>query len=104
MSKLDLSLNKSYEKIIVKIISKHIPNAKIILFGSRARKDNTEGSDIDIAIDNHSKTTSSTINLILSDLEKSALPIYFDIIDIQAASEHMKKQILKDGIIWKNFT
>ncbi len=40
-----------YKKIIVPIILKHVPQAKIILYGSRARMDESDGSDIDIALD-----------------------------------------------------
>lgn len=43
-----LSINTKH---IVPIIEKYLPNAKIILYGSRARNDNQEGADIDIALD-----------------------------------------------------
>ncbi len=37
-----------YKTILVPIITKHLPGAEIILYGSRARGDEREGSDIDI--------------------------------------------------------
>ena len=45
-----MSIEK-YEEKLIKIISKHLPECKIYLYGSRARKNHTPGSDIDIAID-----------------------------------------------------
>lgn len=92
---------EKYKNIIIPIIERHIPLAKIILYGSRARGDFQEGSDIDIALDMGTKIDSLLISNIMWDLEDSDLPILFDIVDFSKMSENMKKNILKDGIIWK---
>ena len=92
---------EKYKHIILPIIAKHLPNAKIILYGSRARKDARQGSDIDIALDMGKKIDSLVLSKIMGDLEESNLPICYDIVDFQAMSEHMQKEILKDGIVWK---
>ncbi len=44
-------MNKIPKDKIIKVIEIFYPNAKIYLFGSRARGTNEEQSDIDIAID-----------------------------------------------------
>jgi len=44
-------INPKYKKQLIEIINKHLPQAKIYLYGSRARKDHAEGSDIDLAIE-----------------------------------------------------
>ena len=41
---------EKYKNIILPIIIKYIPQAKVILYGSRARQDAREGSDIDIIV------------------------------------------------------
>jgi len=92
---------EQYKKIIIPIIEKHVPHAKIILYGSRARKDARQGSDIDIALDTGKKIDLLILSKIINELEESNLPILFDIVDFQAVSEHMQKEIMKDGIIWK---
>jgi len=92
---------EKYKHIILPIIEKHLLNAKVILYGSRARKDAREGSDIDIALDTGKKIDRIILSKILGDLEESNLPICYDIVDFQAVSEHMQKEILKDGIVWK---
>lgn len=92
---------EKYKKIIMPIIERHVPDAKIILYGSRARGDDGAGSDIDIALDEGKKIDSDLINNITWDLEDSDLPIFFDIVDFTKMPESMKKNILKDGIIWK---
>lgn len=92
---------EEYKDIIVPIILKHVPQAKIILYGSRARGDSKEGSDIDIALDIGTPIDKSLLSEIEWDLEDSDLPILFDIVDLAKISADMKKSILKDGIIWK---
>jgi predicted nucleotidyltransferase len=92
---------EKYKYIILPIITKYLPNAKVILYGSRARKDAKEGSDIDIALDAHKKIDGLTMSMINGDLEESNLPICFDVVDFKAVSQHMQEEILKDGIVWK---
>ena len=82
------------------IIQKHLPNAKIILYGSRARQTNAPGADIDIALDMGKKIDRSIIIAIKDDLEESALPILFDVVDYHAVSEHMRNEIKRDGKVW----
>jgi len=95
------SYTDKYREIIVPIILKHLPNAKIILYGSRARKQERIGSDIDVAIDIGKQIESHTMALIRGDVEESSLPISFDIVDFHAVSEDMIEAIKKDGVIWQ---
>ena len=92
---------EKYKNIIIPIIEKYIPHAKIILYGSRARLDFREGADIDVAIDAGSKIDRSLMSKLIGDLEESDLVVPFDVIDFYAVSEDMQKNILKDGVIWK---
>lgn len=95
------SKTKEYKEIILPIILKHIPGAKIILYGSRAKHTDKEGSDIDIALDLGCKIDRMKIINITDDLEESILPIHFDIVDLHSVSEDMKEEILKYGVRWK---
>ncbi|MFA6535787.1 MAG: nucleotidyltransferase domain-containing protein, partial [Candidatus Babeliales bacterium] len=81
---------------LIKIITKYLPKAQIYLFGSRARKDNSPRSDIDIAIDNKNKIDNLTLSNIREEIEESTIPFTVDIIDLNNISEDLKKQILKD--------
>jgi predicted nucleotidyltransferase len=90
-----------YKDIIVPIIVKYLPDAKIILYGSRARGDAREGSDIDVALDMGHAIDTLIMSNIIGDLEESQLPICFDIVDFRKISEDMQNRIFKDGIVWK---
>ena len=94
------SFTQTYKKNIVPIVLKHLPDAKIILYGSRARKDEREGSDIDIALDRGKKIDTLIMAKIIRDIEDSDLPICFDIVDFHAVSKEMQEEIIKDGVIW----
>jgi len=92
-----------YKDIIMPIFTKYAPNAKIILYESRARGDFREGADIDIALDMGSKMDTLIISNIIVDLEESNLLIFFDIVDFRAVSESLQKEIIKDGVVWQQF-
>lgn len=95
------SYTDSYKQIIIPIILKYLPNARIILYGSRARHQEKMGSDIDIAIDNTEIIDRSVFSQILEEIEESLLPINFDVVDYHAISQDLKDEIEKDGIIWQ---
>jgi predicted nucleotidyltransferase len=86
---------------IVKVIEIFYPNAKVYLFGSRARGDNIEQSDIDIAIDAGVHIPMAKKGQILSMIDALNIPQKTDIVDFQRAPEKLKENILKEGILWK---
>lgn len=92
---------EDYRHIIVSIVEKHLPNVKIILYGSRARQEFREGADIDVALDLGCKIDRLVMSNIIGDLEESNVVVPFDIVDFYAVSEDMQKNILKDGVVWK---
>ncbi len=95
--------------IIIEITNRIIPNSKIILFGSRARKDNSNDSDCDFLI-----ITKETIDIrkkrtLKSILRKelAQLKIPADIL-IQSEEEinskkditgHILKQVISEGVV-----
>lgn len=93
-------MNDRDQKTIIGIVAKHLPKARIILFGSRARNDNTPQSDIDIALDAGKKIDLFIMSEIREALEESAIPFTVDVIDIHSVSEELKTNIQRDGVIW----
>ena len=94
--------NVPEQETIIQLLTVLFPNAKIYLFGSRARGTHTERSDIDIAIDLGRKMEFEEIGKARGVLEGLNLPQKIDIIDMQRASNEMREFIFKEGIIWKN--
>lgn len=87
---------------IIKIIEIFFPTAKIILFGSRARKDYSERSDVDIAIDAGRALSMTEKGQILSMIDALNMPQTVDIVDLHRAPDALKNNILEEGITWKN--
>lgn len=74
--------------------------AHIYLFGSWARGEQRRGSDVDIAIDGEGPSLSSKISDLRDFLEESAIPYRVDVVDMRLASEDLKREIGRDGILW----
>lgn len=87
---------------IIKVIEIFFPEAKIYLFGSRARGDYKVTSDIDIAVDAGVPMTMTEKGQILSMIDALNMPQKTDVVDFNRAPEALKKNILEEGILWKN--
>jgi len=89
------------KKLMVELLTALFPDSKIYLFGSRARKDYKESSDIDIAIDIGRKMTIQELSRAKNVLEGLNIPEKIDVVDMQSIPENLKTIILTEGIIWK---
>lgn len=87
---------------IIKVIEIFFPHAKIYLFGSRAKGNYQKNSDIDIAIDAGSPITMTEKGQINSMLDALNIPQKIDLVDFHRTPEELKKNILRDGIVWKS--
>lgn len=97
---MDKIPNKVKEQII-KVIEIFYPDAKIYLFGSRARNTHNERSDIDIAIDTGRLLTMSERGQLNNMIDALNIVQEVDIIDFNNVPEALKNNILKEGIVWK---
>lgn len=96
------TIDESTQKKIITVLSALFPNAKIILFGSRARGTASEWSDIDLALDAQEKIDFIDIGEARDVLSALNIPYKIDIVDFQSVSPEMKKLIKDGGIIWKS--
>ncbi|HOJ86455.1 MAG TPA: nucleotidyltransferase domain-containing protein [Elusimicrobiales bacterium] len=87
------------KKLISQTIKKHIPDAKILLFGSRIKGDFTQNSDIDIAIKCDKKIEIQLIAKIKMDLEELEINHRIDLIDYNSVSKEFQKIIDNSAII-----
>ena len=93
-----MKLDPKLEEQIVNLFSANSHVTKVVLFGSRARGDADERSDIDLAIyalgiDEREK---AKLTCLVDDLN-TLLPV--DIIWIDEASQPLKEQIARDGVV-----
>jgi predicted nucleotidyltransferase len=93
---------ENYKNTLIEIINKRLPNCKVYLFGSRARGTNRTGADIDLALDSKSVIDMSIFYKIQDDIEETTIPLTIDLVDLFSASETLKNEVKKDGVLWKN--
>jgi len=93
-----LELLKSLIKDVFK--GEHVT---VVLFGSRARGDNLETSDMDIGILPGKDMNKDKITLFREKIENSNVPYKVDLIDLSQTSKEFTDKVLKEGILlWKN--
>lgn len=90
------------QKKMIALLTALFPDAKIYLFGSRARGTFRETSDIDIAIDAGRRLSFLELAQARNVLESLYIPQKIDVVDMNAIPEEMKTIILKEGIVWKD--
>lgn len=100
-NKMDKIPDKVKEQII-KVIEIFFPDAKIYLFGSRAKGTHSERSDIDIAIDTGRLMTMTERGQINSMIDALNIVQNVDVVDFNNVPEALKNNILKEGIMWKS--
>lgn len=94
--------NIEQKEQIIKVIEIFYPEAKVYLFGSRARGDNSETSDIDIAIDANAPLSMTQKGQIVSMIDALNIPQKVDVVDFNRVPDALKENILKEGILWKS--
>ena len=94
-------LDEKIKQKIIAVISALIPEARIYLFGSRARGTNAERADIDIALDAGHPLPQRDVDEIGSMFRESNIMYKIDIVDFHQVSNAMRDEILKERIIWK---
>ena len=74
--------------------------ADIFLFGSWARGEQRQGSDVDLAVAYRGPSNVLKLAELREALEESTIPCNVDVVDMQQASDALRAQIRKDGIKW----
>ena len=76
-----------------------MPQAKIYLFGSRARGESTPYSDVDIAIKSDGLDFKELAKIRFA-IEESNFPYKVDLVDLSKAP-YLSKVVAKEGIRWQ---
>lgn len=87
---------------IIKLCKAIIPDAAIWIYGSRARGDYTERSDIDIALEASQPIDFFAIAELKDILAAANIAYRFDIVDLNAIQDiGFKSAIEKERILWQ---
>lgn len=91
-----MNLPEHVHKGIIELAQKYGVE-KVILFGSRARGDNWERSDVDLAISGGNRTMFS---LDVDEIENVPTLLMFDVVDLdRECNEDLLAAIRRDGVV-----
>ncbi|MGH7099942.1 MAG: type VII toxin-antitoxin system MntA family adenylyltransferase antitoxin [Stellaceae bacterium] len=76
-------------------------DAAVWLFGSCARGEVFQHSDIDIAILPRDELPSAFFAMLAADIEKSTIPYDVDLVDLREAGPSFREEVLRTGIKWR---
>lgn len=75
-------------------------DARVFLFGSRARGDERATSDIDVAVLPLTPLERGVIAAIRDELAESHVPFVVDLVDLSETSPALRERALEEGVEW----
>lgn len=75
--------------------------AEVWLFGSCARGEVMQHSDIDIAILPHDELPRGFFGELRADIEDSTIPYDVDVVDLRHAALALVEEVKREGIAWR---
>ena len=89
-----------YQDQMIDVFARAVPAKKfqVYLFGSRARGDEEEGSDADLAISG-TEIDRSDLSLIREQWEYSTIPMMLDLVDLQDINSAFYEQVEKEKVL-----
>jgi len=100
---LNLTRQEAIEELrrmVLDALGKH--EAAVWLFGSCARGDVRQHSDIDIAILPRGDFPSGFFAEFTADFEESPIPYDLDLVDLREADDTLRDEVLWTGIRWRD--
>lgn len=94
-----LQLDEKIKNQIIKIAQNYEGVEKVILFGSRARGDALERSDIDLAIEAEKIAESDWLDLYFQLQEELDTLLSIDVVWLTEASDELKTNIKREGCV-----
>ncbi|WP_079529596.1 nucleotidyltransferase family protein [Halobacillus hunanensis] len=94
------ALNELKELVVDQLFSEQV---RVYLFGSWARQEEKQSSDIDIAIDSVTPLDGSKWNQLIDVIENSTIPYRVDVVDLWFANSKLVQTVREEGILWKDY-
>ena len=87
-------------QIVLEALGEH--DAAVWLFGSCARDDARQHSDIDIAILPRDDLPSGFFAELAADFEESTIPYDVDLVDLRRADAALVEEVHREGVKWRD--
>ncbi|WP_203248915.1 nucleotidyltransferase family protein [Sporosarcina beigongshangi] len=78
-------------------------DVKVYLFGSWARNEEKQSSDIDIAVESYYQLSPSKWLELHDWIEESIIPYNVDIVNLEDASSALIQNVKSEGVVWKDY-
>jgi predicted nucleotidyltransferase len=76
-------------------------DAEVWLFGSCARDEVMQHSDIDIAVLPRNEFPADLLTTLAADIKESTIPYEIDLVDLRRAPLSLAEEVRREGIKWK---
>jgi uncharacterized protein len=86
-------------RMVLEALGEH--DAEVWLFGSCARGDVMQHSDIDIAILPRTELPSDFFSDLAEAIEESTIPYDVDLVDLRRAAPTLMEEVRREGVKWK---
>lgn len=94
-----LHLAPAHLKLVQAILANHLPQTRVMAFGSRAAGNPRKYSDLDLAIIQREPLSLRTISRLKTAFEDSDLPICVDVVDWNQADSEFKAMVAAQGMV-----
>lgn len=94
-----IQLPTAHLTLVQAILADHVPQARVLAFGSRVSSTPRKYSDLDLAIIQSEPLSLRTIRRLKNAFEDSDLPICVDVVDWNQADSAFKAMVTKQGMV-----
>ena len=95
----NLHLAPAHMALVQSILADHLPQARVLAFGSRTAGTPRKYSDLDLAVIQPEPLTLRVISRLKTAFEDSDLPICVDVVDWNQADNEFKAMVTKQGMV-----
>ncbi len=97
-----VDLESEHWKIVRDILGRHVPDRKVMVFGSRASSKAKKYSDLDLAIQGDIPLSLDSFSELSEEFTESDLPFKVDIVDWALIDNSFRERIQRNCVIVQN--
>ena len=98
-----IELAQEQRMVVQEILSRIIPDRKVLVFGSRVTGKVKPHSDLDLVIMGDNPLQVRTMRQLRDAFDDSSLPFQVDLVDWAVAGEDFRKVIIQSAYDWEKF-